>query len=96
MSFLHGYAGRLLSCVGVALATRLAMALGSFSSSYTSHSKGRLRALPLYRLLLTDNSTGQDTTMYLYVSEIFPLEIRGIGMGKPIPSQQNPPFFIQY
>ena len=67
------------------------MALGSFSSSYTSHSKGRLRALPLYHSLLTDNSTGQDTTMYLYVSEIFPLEIRGIGMGKPIPSQQNPP-----
>jgi len=32
-------------------------------------------------ILTTTRSTGCDTTMYLYVSEIFPTEIRPIGMG---------------
>lgn len=61
------------------------MALAYSSSSYTSHSKGRSSVrLRLRFMSLTMYRTGQDTTMYLYVSEIFPLEIRGIGMGKGV------------
>ena len=42
---------------------------------------------------LSENSTFCDTTMYLYVSEIFPTEIRPIGMGFSLFGQFAGQFF---
>jgi hypothetical protein len=43
-----------------------------------------MRGLRFRPWLIIIPSTFCDTTMYIYVAEIFPTEIRPIGMGKPI------------
>lgn len=54
----------------------LHLSLLGFPGVSTSH----LFDHPIKQLLISDR-TFCDTTMYLYVSEIFPTEIRPIGMG---------------
>jgi hypothetical protein len=47
----------------------------------TDNKAGNAAGVFFVFLYLAFQGTGQDTTMYLYVSEIFPTEVRPIGMG---------------
>lgn len=59
--------------------TLLTAMIASFAG--TTNRAGNAMGVLFVFLYLTFQGTFCDTTMYLYVSEIFPLEIRPIGMG---------------
>jgi hypothetical protein len=71
--FMFGLAGCLLTT------SLLAAMTASFAG--TTNKAGNAMGIFFIFLYLTFQGTFCDTTMYLYVSEIFPTEIRPIGMG---------------
>ncbi|QKX55928.1 uncharacterized protein TRUGW13939_03027 [Talaromyces rugulosus] len=71
--FIVGFMGCLVTTSG------LAGCIAQYSG--TSNKGGNAAGLFFIFLYLAFQGSCCDTTMYLYISEIFPMEIRGIGMG---------------
>ncbi|KAH7077809.1 general substrate transporter [Paraphoma chrysanthemicola] len=71
--FMTGFAGTVLTV------SLLVIMLDLYSS--TTNKAGNAAAIFLVFFYLTFQGTFCDTTMYIYVAEIFPTEIRPIGMG---------------